>query len=38
MSSPRVLEVELREDYKIIVKVGLNRKAIRGLTPKDLVE
>lgn len=37
-SSPGVLEIELREGCEIIVKVGPNREAIRGLMPKDLVE
>ncbi|KAI2669865.1 hypothetical protein LCP963914a_9885 [Penicillium roqueforti] len=37
-SSPGVLAFELRENREIIVKVGPNRKAIRGLTPKDLVD
>ena len=37
-SSPGVPEIELREDREVIVKVGPNRDAIRGLTPKDLVD
>ena len=37
-SSPGVPEMELREDREVIVKVGMNREQIRGLTPKDLVE
>lgn len=37
-SSPGVPEIELREDREVIVKVGPNREAIRGLTPKDLVD
>ncbi|KAI1829300.1 hypothetical protein DTO027I6_9813 [Penicillium roqueforti] len=37
-SSPGVPEIELREDREIIVKVGMNREHIRGLTLKDLVQ
>lgn len=37
-SSPGVPEIELREYREVIVKVGLNREQIRGLSPKDLVE
>lgn len=37
-SSPGVQETELREDRKVIVKVGANREQIRTLSPRELVE
>ncbi|KAJ5195521.1 uncharacterized protein N7498_008959 [Penicillium cinerascens] len=35
---PGVPEIELREDRKVIVKVGSNREQIRRLSPRELVE
>lgn len=38
MSYPGVPNIELRKGREVIVKVGPNRKQIRGLSPRELVE